>query len=69
VESGEITAAVYTLSGRPVWKGSVRALRGGAGIIAWDCVNQDGEVVGSGVYTLVVHGAGIAASRRIAVVR
>jgi hypothetical protein len=69
VEHGEITVAVYTLSGRPVWKGVVRAQRGGAGIIAWDCVNQDGEAIGSGVYTLVVRGAGIAASRRIAVVR
>jgi flagellar hook assembly protein FlgD len=57
VETGDFKLGIYSLTGRRVWSQS-RTLPPGYLTLDWDGRNDAGEVVGSGVYFVVLQSNG-----------
>ena len=58
-ESGNVDVMIYTLRGGRL----VRSLRKYVSAhspseLVWDCLNSNGEMIGSGIYVAVINGAG-----------
>ncbi|MBD3272081.1 MAG: T9SS type A sorting domain-containing protein, partial [Elusimicrobia bacterium] len=65
---GTITITIYSLTGKLVWK-TEKQTDGNEDYVVWDCINNDGAVVSSGVYIVYLKGPGVATTRKMAIVR
>ncbi|MBD3271652.1 MAG: hypothetical protein GF384_03830 [Elusimicrobia bacterium] len=66
--SGTIEVKMYTIDGRLVWEHSTYANTNSTNI-EWNCVNNDGSMVASGIYIMFIKGPGIEDIRKIPVIQ
>ncbi len=66
--SGDVKVRIYTLRGSLVWEHVKRGVTGADNIL-WDCVNESGSQVASGVYIVHIDGPGIDTVKRVAIVK
>ena len=69
-QSGQVSVKIYTLrNARLVRDYSIAVAAGTATSLVWNCLNTDGEMIGSGVYLAVIKGAGYDEKIKIGVLR
>jgi hypothetical protein len=71
ITSDKVKISIYTLSGQLVWTKDIEieSTRGVESDITWDCTNNSGEKIASGIYVAHIKGAGIDVKKKIAVIR
>ncbi len=68
-ENGAVSVRVFSTGGRLLWETHRDASAGSVLNIEWSGTNSGGQTLASGVYIVVVRGAGIDARRKICIVR
>ena len=68
-ENGAVSVRVFSTGGRLLWEAHRDASAGSVLNIEWSGTNSGGQTLASGVYIVVVRGAGINARRKICIVR
>jgi len=66
--SGVVKVKIYTLRGLLVWEGT-KSVSGYQDFINWNCRNEDGDIVASGIYIVYVEGPGIKEKRKVAILK
>lgn len=66
--SGSVDVKIYTLQGQLLRELS-KVTTGGGDSIEWDCKNNDGSTVSSGIYIVYIKGPGVKKTRKVAIVR
>ncbi len=51
--SGTVSVTVYTIAGRPVWKGET-IVQNGAGQLVWNGMDSDGDSIAAGAYIYII---------------
>jgi hypothetical protein len=67
--AGDVSIAVYDLSGRMVRTLVDGPLSAGTGSVSWSGVSDDGDILPSGCYTVVMRGSSGTASTRLVLLR
>ncbi|MBD3272491.1 MAG: hypothetical protein GF384_08170 [Elusimicrobia bacterium] len=68
-EAGSVTVQIFTLRGSLVWETEYMATDTDREFVAWDCINESGNQISSGLYIVHVKGPGIDDTKKIAVLR
>jgi len=68
-ENGAVSVRVFSTGGRLLWETHRDASAGSVLNIEWSGTNSGGQMLASGVYIVVVRGAGIDTRRKICIVR
>ena len=62
--SGTVDVTVYTIAGRPIWKGDM-IVQSGADQLIWNGMDSDGDAIAAGAYIYVINFSGSSGSSSI----